>query len=316
MYCKIGIQAISSYIPKKRISNYDHLKQFGLSENFIVNKIGVLSKAVKSDDEETSDLCLKAFHALKEKEQITTEEIKCVIVCTQNPEGDGLPHTAAILCDKMGCSKETAAFDISLGCSGFVYSLAIAGSFMESNGFNKGLLFTADPYSKIVDPSDKNTSLIFGDAASVTLMSENPLYVIDKILFGTDGSGYDAIYSKDKCLKMNGRLIFNFVMTDVPAQVKKLLDITGCRVDDIDLFAFHPGSKYIIDSLIKRLNLEPQKVPINISEFGNTVSSSIPLLLENYINVDGYNNILISGFGVGLSLASAILRKTKHVMHH
>ncbi len=302
----IGIQAIASHIPESRESNIEVAEKFGIKEDFIRNKIGVLKKPRKGKEEETSDLCVQSFNALQQKAGVSVENIDCLVVCTQNPDGHGLPHTSAIVHGKLGCPDSVAAFDISLGCSGYVYSLSIITSFMNSHGLKKGLLFTADPYSKIVDPDDKNTSLLFGDAATVTLLGESPKLAIQKTVFGTRGSEGEALQCTDGILYMKGRAVFNFSMTAVPPQIKKLAEESGLELDEIDLFVLHQGSKYILDKLTTRLDVDPAKVPSNLSEIGNTVSSSIPLILENHLDTSE-KNILISGFGVGLSWASALL---------
>ncbi len=305
----IGIQAIASYIPSTRESNYLKKKQFDIKDNFLESKIGVLQKPRKADDEETSDMCVRAFEALTKKDNVQNNEIDCIIVCTQNPDGNGLPHTSAIVHGKIYGKDNCAAFDISLGCSGYIYSLSVASSFMAANALKKGLLFTADPYSKIVDPEDKNTSLLFGDAATVTLLSEEPVLKISNIAFGTRGKDYESLQRKGNRLQMNGRAIFNFSMTVVPPQIQKIVKSFNHGLDDIDLFVLHQGSKYIVDMLRRRMNLDINKVPTKLADCGNTISSSIPLILEDYLNRPEYKNIVISGFGVGLSWASAILNR-------
>jgi 3-oxoacyl-[acyl-carrier-protein] synthase-3 len=170
-----------------------------------------------------------------------------------------------------------------------------------------GLLFTADPYSKIVDPEDKNTSLLFGDAATVTLLNNTPRYIVERAAFATRGHEGDSLIRQNNRLYMNGRAVFNFSMTSVPPQIRSLTEASGRQIEDIDLVLLHQGSKYIVDIMSRRLQLTPTKVPTNLSELGNTVSSSIPLLLQDHLDNPQISTILISGFGVGLSWASAIL---------
>lgn len=304
----IGIQEIGVYIPKKRLSNFDLIEKFNIDKSFIEKKVGVKFRAVKDISEKTSDLCVKAFKNLMQKVDIDINEIDCCIVVTQNPDVS-IPHTSAIVHSKLNLKEDCACFDISLGCSGYVYGLAIAISFMEKMGLKKGLLFTADPYSDIINPEDKNTVLLFGDAATVTLLSTNKLFQLTKTLFSTEGKKFDALTIKSGKLYMNGRAIFNFVLTKVPNQIKKLLTISNLSVKDIDLFLLHPGSKYMVDMLIKRLNLPKEKVPYTMYHYGNTVSSSIPIMLENFLHKREIKRILISGYGVGLSWASAILER-------
>lgn len=309
----IRIKHIASYVPEHHESNFDKKARFEIDDDFIVNKIGVLKVARKTPDEFASDMCVKAFRALQGKVEISPEEIDCLVVCTQNPDGGGIPHTSAIVHGKIQVSERCAAFDISLGCSGYVYGLSIVKAFMEQNGLKKGLFFTADPYSSIIDPDDKNTVLLFGDAASVTHLAEDdvapPGWVPVKFLFGTSGREGSALQRTGDKLVMNGRAVFNFSATRVPPQIAELLREIKLDEKDIDLFIFHQGSKYILDTLQKRLSLDPAKIPSNLAEHGNAVSSSIPMLLEGRLEEGDLRNIVLCGFGVGLSWASCLLRR-------
>jgi len=304
----IGINSIGVYIPPKRKSNIEKLAKFNIDANFLKNKIGVITKAVKEESQKASDLCKEAFKKLQKKEKISIGEIGLCVVVTQNPDYQ-IPHTSAIVHGKLELPKNCACFDISLGCSGYVYGLAVVTSFMKNFEIKKGLLFTSDPYSEIIDEEDKNTSLLFGDAATVTLLSDNPKWIVRDVIFETNGKEFDALIVKNGKLFMNGRAVFNYVLTSVPRQVEILLEKNSLSKDDIDVFIFHPGSKYMLDMLRLRLKLPLEKVPIDFFEYGNTVSSSIPIVLEKYLSRKKVNRILISGFGVGLSSASAILER-------
>lgn len=308
----IGIKDIASYICEKRISNRGRVFNGEvIGDTFIENKVGITSVSRKEDNENASDLCVKAFNNLLEKHKdLDVSTIDCVCVCTQN--GDyNLPHTSAIVHGKLGLSKNCAVFDISLGCSGYVYAINIMKNFMEANNFKNGLLFTSDPYSEIVDTNDKNTSLIFGDGASVTWLSEQCIYNVGNIYTYSDGSQYSMlIHEADKSLFMDGRMIFNFALENVPNIINNNLISAGLSSDNIDLFILHQASKYIVDNLTRRMKIDKSKVPFNIMEYGNTVSSSIPIVLEEFLHKEK-NKILLCGFGVGLSIASIILYKEK-----
>jgi 3-oxoacyl-[acyl-carrier-protein] synthase-3 len=182
---------------------------------------------------------------------------------------------------------------------------------MEHTGLKCGLVFTCDPYSKIVDPADKNTGLIFGDAATVTLMTEEPELIIGKSAFFTDGSQCDALAKREgEFLKMDGRRVFNFVMKRIPRNVEECLKLNGIdTLEQVCLFLFHQASKYLIDNLVKRMGLDASKAPFMISDYGNTVSSSLPILLGEFLFDRKFQRILLSGFGVGLSAASVVLRR-------
>jgi 3-oxoacyl-[acyl-carrier-protein] synthase-3 len=293
----------------KHDRNFDKKDKFEIDDNFIKNKIGVEKVTRMSVNEDTSDMCVQAYRHLVDKININIEDIDCIVVCTQNPDDYGIPHTSSIVHSKLNGKDECACFDISLGCSGYVYSLSVIKSFMEVNGMKNGLLFTSDPYSKIINENDKNTSLLFGDAATVTLLtnSENN-WIPKKFLFSTNGKGGAALHTKNGTLEMDGRAVFNFSATAVPLQINKLLSEIDLKIDDIDLILLHQGSRYIIDTLVKRLKLDKKKVPILLEKHGNTVSSSIPLMLEQSIN-KSFNRILMSGFGIGLSWASCVMEK-------
>ena len=302
----IGIEAIASYIPESRIDNLTKVDKFDVDQEFLEIKTGMLSLSLKDRNEETSDLCVSAFKKLLLKQTVDADSIDCIVVCTQNPDGEGIPHTSAIVHGKLDLPSSCAAFDVSLGCSGYVYSLSIIESFMKANGFKKGLLFTADPYSKIINDEDKNTSLLFGDAATVTLLGEAPIWESGMFSFGTQGGEGEAIKVKaDGKLEMNGRSVFSFTATVVPNHIENVIKKNNLTLEDIDLFALHQGSRFIVDTLRKRLKVSEEKVPFLASQYGNTVSSSIPLILESV--PDTAHNIVISGFGVGLSWASTIL---------
>ncbi|MGJ0484858.1 MAG: ketoacyl-ACP synthase III [Methylomicrobium sp.] len=306
----IGIETIGTYIPSGRIDNRKKTARFEVDEAFLREKTGALRVAVKADDEDTSDLCCKAFYDLQQKAQIQPEQIECVVVCTQNPDNHGLPHTSAIVHGKLGLPDTCAAFDISLGCSGFVYGLSVIQAFMQANGFSKGILFTADPYSKIVDQDDKNTSLLFGDGAAATLISDNPTWISGKFLFGSQGKENASIQIANTSgkLEMNGRAVFSFSATVVPKNITAMLEANHLTVQDVDLFALHQGSRYIVDTIKKKLAVEEHRAPFVAADYGNTVSSSIPLILSDPQN-EPCNTIVIAGFGVGLSWASTVLLK-------
>jgi 3-oxoacyl-[acyl-carrier-protein] synthase-3 len=303
----LGIEEIASYLPEKRESNYDKKDKFEINDDFIENKIGVKTYCVKDENEKASDLCVKVFENLTKKIEIDKELIECCIVVTQNPDFN-IPHTSAIVHGKLDLPKNCACFDVSLGCSGYVYGLSIIISFMKSNGFKNGLLFTSDPYSDIINKEDKNTALLFGDGATVTLISENAKFVPIDFCFGTNGKNYKELICEEK-LYMNGRAIFNFAATTIPNHIQKLLEKNNLKDEDIDKYILHQGSKYIVDTIRKRLKVDKSKVPFDMYEYGNTISSSIPIILEKEIQDEKNNILVISGFGVGLSWGSAIIRK-------
>ena len=309
----IGIQQIASYVPSGHIDNLGRLGEFGVDEKFLREKIGVETVSRRADNEDTAALCQKAFAALIAKMNIDPAKVDCVVVCTQNPEKSGLPHTSAVLHGLLNLPTRCACWDISLGCTGYVHGLAIVHSFMTAQGLRNGLLFTADPYSKIVDPADRNTAMIFGDGATVTLLSsahgETPVLVPVASRFHTEGDRCGALENRGGKLHMDGRAVFNFSATVAPRQIDDLLKSSSLTRDDIDLYLFHQGSKYIVDAIRQRLGLSEKRVPIDLKNQGNLVSSSIPHMLQNYVSRPEIKRVLMSGFGVGLAAATCLLER-------
>lgn len=306
----IGIKSIASYVPTEGLDNYAQGAKFGKDQDFIFGKIGSTFLPRKTAGQETSDLCVEAVKNLfASNPSLDPASIDALIVVTQNGDAEGLPHTAAIVQDKLGLPTHIAAFDISLGCSGYVYGIYAMKGFMEAAGLKNGLLITADPYSKIVDPEDRNTTMLFGDAATATWMGEEAAWQLGKSRFGTDGSGAEFLKVNDGVFFMNGRQVFNFALLKVPAHLHELLEASQLTADDVDLFCLHQGSAAIVDAVARRFEEDPDKFVKDMVETGNTVSSSIPLLLEKHVIDSAHKRVALSGFGVGLSWGSAIIER-------
>ena len=308
----IGIQSIASFVPGFKVDNLARGSRYGRDEDFIREKIGFVSLPRKEKEMETSDMCVAAFEALCAKCKIDRQTVDSILVCTQNPDGFGLPHTASIVHAKLNLPTTVAAFDVSLGCSGFVYCLNLLSNLMAGNGFRKALLFTADPYSKVIDPLDYTTELLFGDAATCTLLSTEPIYVIGKTLFGTEGRRNKTISvdANSRKITMDGKDVFNFALRIIPQHIIACIKANDLSIDAIDLFLLHQASRYIVINLRKKLGLPEKKAPFLAAEFGNTVSSTIPLMLESCLDKK-MKHILLSGFGVGLSWASTVIKRNK-----
>lgn len=303
----LGIQSIAHFLPKGRVDNLEQADRFETDRDFVEQKIGATILPRFEEGDSVVSSCTAAFDNLLQKENIDPADIECVVLCTQNPDSGGLPHNSALIHASLDLSENCACFDIGLGCSGYVYGLSVIQSFMAANGMKKGILFTCDPYSRILNPDDKNTSLLFGDAASVTLISDTPLYVLSGAKFSTRGKGSSALRKNDERLEMNGRAVFNFALQDVPQQITATLQHHDLNMDDVELFLLHQGSRFMLENTLKRANIPPEKAPIRLSKTGNTVSSSIPLLWEAELEHKP-KTVLISGFGVGLSWATAIYK--------
>lgn len=306
----IGITKVASYICENRISNKGRIFDGEMvDDEFLLNRLGVRQLAQKEEGMKASDLCLMAFdNLLKKFPELEKDKIDCLCVCTQNKDYV-IPHTSAIVHGKLGLSEDCAVFDISLGCSGYVYSLGIMKSYMEQNCLKYGLLFTSDPMTDIIDINDRGTSMVFGDGATVTLLTRDYKYSIGPTSYYTDGSNAEVLQkTKDGFLEMDGRIVLSFALGNISNVINKNLKKENLVLGDIDLFIFHQASKYIMERVIKRLSIEPAKAPYDILDYGNTSSSTIPIILEKNL-YNQYKRILLCGFGVGLSIASLIITK-------
>ena len=305
----LGIKAIANYVPNGRKKNIDLAAQFDLEESFLRDKIGVLERANKASDQDTSDLAFLALQNLMMAQGLSPESIQVLVVVTQNPDRN-IPHVSALVHGRAGLSESCAAFDISLGCSGYVYGLSIIKSFMQANGMSTGVLITADPYSKIIDETDRNTALLFGDAATATLIAENCVWSMEAFSFGSKGKDWSAIRTDEGKFVMDGRAVFNFAATIVPTDVRKMLGSAGMTPDQIDRYVMHQGSRFIVKTIADRLKQPLNKFPVEIEHCGNTVSSSIPLIIQKELEDPSIVNIVLCGFGVGLSWASCLCKRT------
>ena len=304
-----GVITVASHVPSEGLSAVSVAQGLSVPADFVEEKLGTNQLPRIASDIQTSDLAASAVEAMAGHDRYDPAEVRVLVVVTQNPDGRGLPHTAAIVAEKLGLGSDVAAFDVSLGCSGFVYGLQVVEGLLTKTG-GTGLLVTADPYSKIIDPDDRDTVLLFGDAAAATLIGPDPAYRIGPVRLGTDGRGAAHLCNCDGVLHMAGRQVFNFAATRVPKEVKALLASEGLDTDAIDLALLHQGSRYIVETLADRLGIDRDRVPIDVARTGNAVSSSIPLLLEPVITAqDRPARILMAGFGVGFSWGVGLLER-------
>lgn len=332
---KAFISCIEYYLPDKILANDELQEITGWTSEKIQSKTGISTRHIADQDECSSDLGVKAVQRLFEKHTINKEDIDFLIFCTQTPDYC-LPTTACIIQDRLGLPDSCASFDINLGCSGFIYGLSIATAYIRSGMANNVLLIMGETYSKVINPLDKSVRTIFGDAGSAAIISSNKgvAEVIDFDL-GTDGSGYKnlivptsgfripkspetAIEKEDESgnirsldnLYMNGASIFTFTIDTVPKTINRLFDKVNLQINDIDWFIMHQANAFILKHLIQKLDIPKDKAPICLENYGNTVSSTIPIVLKDYQEKEAFksgNKVLLIGFGVGYSWGSALL---------
>ncbi len=309
MTSRVRIVDCVAHVPAGRLDLLEMAERFDTDAKFLRQKTGYTAVARMDASETASGLAEAAVRRAFEAHPGLVGRVKLLVLITQNPDGYGLPHASAILHGRLGLGDDVAAFDVSLGCSGWVYGLSIATSFMDANHIDSGLLITADPYSPVLDPDDRNTQLLFGDAAAVTVLERGaPGWSAGRFLFGTDGTAWRSLMvDEERRLRMNGHGIFVFSAKRVPACIAETLSANGIAMVDVDRVLVHQGSRYIVETIGKRLGA-PDKTPFVANDVGNTVSSSIPLILSSGL-CDGDGRIVVCGFGVGLSWAATVLTR-------
>lgn len=325
------IKGIEYVFPKRKITNEDLAKEYA-DYDFLrfEQKVGIKNRYWVEDNETAFDLALQACNKLFQK--WNKNDIDYVLYCTQSPEYF-LPTTACILQNHLGLRKNIGAFDFNLGCSGFTYGVSLAQGLIASGQANNVLLVTAETYSKYLHPKDRSNRAIFGDAAAATLISFSEEEGIGKFLFGTDGSGYDKLIVKNGCsrfaydsdpkeinygtdniytdnhLYMNGPDIFNFTGEVIPDFTKEILLENTLTNDDVHQFVFHQANAFMLDFMRKRLKIDKENFFIDIEDGGNTVSCTIPIALKKYSeSIENEENIIIVGFGVGLSWSGGLIK--------
>jgi 3-oxoacyl-[acyl-carrier-protein] synthase III len=333
----VYIKAIEIQLPERIVTNED------LSESYpdwemdkVVAKSGVLKRHIAGENETALDLAIPAVERLLKKFDIDQSEIGGIIFCTQSPDYI-MPSNAFLIHNHFKFSSNVLAFDYNLACSGFVYGLAIVRGLIETNVADNILLINADTYSKFIGKNDRSTMVLFGDGAAVSLISksktENGIF---DVILASSGKQYDSFYipaggsrmpkgelsiveSKDQSgnvrslenIHMNGFGVWSFISRTVPVQIEQLLERNNLSKEKIDHFIFHQASKLTLDSLIKSLGLNPDKVLMTLDNIGNTVSASIPMTINHFWNsgqIKRGDICLVSGFGVGLSWGSLIMR--------
>ena len=329
---KSFIKAIGYYLPEKIVTNEEIVADFPeWTVEKIADKVGVHQRHVASENETAADMAIKAAENLfLSNQNIRREDIDFVIFCTQSPDYF-LPSSACIIQDKLGIPTTCGAFDFNLGCSGYIYGLAIAKGLITAGVANNVLLLTGETYNKYLHNKDKGNRTIFGDAATATIVSTDGFAEIGNFALGTNGKGAEnlivrtgaARHPEQSCdlnfdengnphssdyLYMNGAEIFIFTQKNVPAVVKQTLDKNNLTKESIYKFVFHQANTYMLNFLRKKIKIEPEKFYINMSQVGNTVSNSIPLALNELMKTEKLlGPILICGFGVGYSWGGCVL---------
>lgn len=327
------IKAITYALPDMVVTNEDLVREFPeWSVEKIADKVGINKRHIVGENETSADLALKAAEKLfQEHPEINRESVDFILFCTQSPD-HFLPTSACILQNKLGLPTSCGALDFNLGCSGYVYGLSLAKGLILGGIAKNVLLLTGETYSKFMHPKDKGNRTIFGDAGSATLISSEGFAKIGNFSLGTDGRGAENLMVKSGGMRyreqindlqfeengnpqssdylyMNGSEIFNFTIDAVPPLIEDTLVKNKISRNDVDGYVFHQANKFMINFLRKKIKIEPEKFFTYMSEVGNTVSNTIPIVLTEKLKENCLKgNIILAGFGVGYSWGGCMLK--------
>lgn len=303
----------------------------GLDISKVEDKIGIKNRHVANKDETVLELAFEAAKAVLN--DFDKNMIDFIIFCTQTPTYI-LPTTACILQNKLELGTSVGALDFNLGCSGYVYGLSLSKGLISSGVAKNILLITADTYTKYIHPKDKGNRSIFGDAATATIISENHRNNLGEFVFGTDGSGFESLIIRnggaksrfdekainrtygdqnvynDNFIYMNGPDIFNFTISKIPSLIEETLKKNKLILDQVDYFIFHQANSFMLEYLRKKIGIPKEKFHNDMTDTGNTVSSTIPIALSNAKKqgfVKNGDKVFLAGFGVGLSWGATVI---------
>jgi 3-oxoacyl-[acyl-carrier-protein] synthase III len=328
--CKIS--TIEMYLPKKSVTNEDLALEFpDWSPSKIVKKIGIAERHVTIENETALDLAREVCDKLFQK--VDKQSVDFLLFCTQSPDYL-LPTSACILQDQLGLPTTIGALDFNLGCSGFVYGLAMAKGLISAKVASNVLLVTSETYSKHLHPQDRGNRSIFGDGAAACIVTESDENQIFEFALGTDGSGWENLIIRNKGMRssynenaedwtdeagairndnnlyMNGPEIFNFTIEAVPKLINQVLQKNQVEIADIDYVVFHQANQYMLNYLRDIIGIPEEKFYLNMLHTGNTVSATFPIALidaqEKQLIKKG-DKVLLAGFGVGYSYGATII---------
>ncbi|MCB9194605.1 MAG: ketoacyl-ACP synthase III [Flavobacteriales bacterium] len=337
----IRIEGISNCVPSRSVSNEDYDLIGETERKLLIKTTGIKSRRVANEGTCASDLCYEAAEKLIKDLNWNKNDIDLLIFVSQSSDYY-LPATSIILQNRLNLNSTTLAFDINLGCSGYVYGLNVIGSMLSSGQLKKALLLCGDISTNATNIKDKSSYPLFGDSGSATAISYDNEASDMIFSMGSDGKGANSIiikggYGREKyhedSLKefqisegitrhelniiLDGLEIFNFSVQTVPSNIKELLNSQNKSIENVDYFVFHQANKIINETIRKKLKINPENCPYSIEEYGNTSSGSIPLTINTALQKQLQENrstLLLSGFGVGLSWGSVLLETDRIII--
>lgn len=306
---KVFIKDIAYYIPATILTNEQIAGLFPeWTIEKIASKVGISERHIAAPNETVSDMAVAAAEQLFSRGH-DRNLIDFVLLCTQSPDFM-LPSSSCLIQHRLGLSTQCGAFDFNLGCSGYEYGLVVAKGLIQSGAAHNVLLLTAEMYTKYLSADDKGNRTIFSDGATATWVGTDGFAEIGECSLGTDGGGAEFLIKRpNEPLRMDGGAIFDFSADVVPQMVSDVLKKSNIQKDDVNLWVFHQANKYMINYLRKLLEIDKDRFYIYMEHVGNTVSSTIPIALCAASEEDKlHGNIILAGFGVGLSWGAVLIK--------
>ena len=323
---KAKITATAKYLPKKTLTNIDLEKMVDTTNEWILSRTGIEKRHLVEEGEATSDMCKNVAKELLKKSNKSPEEIDLILVATSTPDYP-VVSTAALVQDKIGATNAWG-YDIVAACTGFVYAMETGAKFVESGKYKNVIVIGADTMSSIIDYTDRNTCVIFGDGGGGVLLepSDDDCGVLDSLLYA-DGSGYQYLTvpaggslnpaskaTVDKGMHyvfQDGKTVFKFAVKNMAEVSKEILDKNDLTGKDVKLFIPHQANKRIIDAAADRCGLQSEQVLVNINKYGNTTAGTIPIALDDAVEEKILNKgdiLLFAAFGGGFTWGSMIVK--------
>jgi 3-oxoacyl-[acyl-carrier-protein] synthase III len=317
----VTITGLGAYAPERVITNEELAQMVDTSDEWIVERTGIHERRIAADEQALSDLSLPAVRQALEQAGSDGTDIDLLIVATVTPDMM-FPSTSVILADQLGAAN-AAAYDLSAGCTGFMYALAQAYGMVASGLSRRALVVGGDVLSRILDWTDRSTVVLFGDGAGAVVLEPSEESGFLAFELGADGAGGENLWlpgsgsrlfeDPDRLVKMNGREVFKFATRVLVSSAEAVLERCGAHVEDVDVYVPHQANVRIIDHATKKLGIPSERVVINVDRYGNTSSGSIPLALAD-AQADGKlqpgSLVLMTGMGAGLTWGSALMRWT------
>jgi 3-oxoacyl-[acyl-carrier-protein] synthase-3 len=321
---EVSVTGLGCKVPDRVVTNDELAQHVDTSDEWIRERTGIRERRVAAPEEALSDLAVPAAQDALRQAGVAGADIDLIVVATVTPDM-AFPSTAALLADELG-AHDAAAYDLSAGCTGFMYALAQAYGMLAGGLTRRALVVGGDVLSRILDWTDRSTLVLFGDGVGAVVLEAASKQGFLGFELGADGDGGKHLWlpgsgsrlfeEPERYVKMNGREVFKFATRILVQSAEALLDRCGVSIDEVDLYIPHQANLRIIDHATRKLGVPSERVVINVDRYGNTSSGSIPLALADAAT-DGRLGpgklVLMTGMGAGLTWGSALLRWTEEI---